>query len=151
AKGGAPSPAPSPAPTAPPSTAPSPAPSQAAGVKPQSIAVKVAVASPGPASTIVRLPADAVPKIVSVTISETTVHPGDRVVGNVVTSSNVASVEARIGGYGLRLEKTGVGRFAIAYRVLPMPWFLHGNYNLEVIARNPRGDAVARTIPLSVR
>ncbi len=100
---------------------------------------------------MVRLPADAAPKILSVSISETTVHPGDRVYGNVVTSSNVASVEARIGGYALNLSKVGVGRFAIAYTVAPLPWFLHGNYTMEVIAHNTHGDSVARSIPLSVR
>jgi hypothetical protein len=98
-----------------------------------------------------RLPPDAAPQILSVSLSETTVHSGDRVHANVVTSSNVASVEARIGGYGLGLLKVGVGRFEISYTVTRLPWFLHGTYAMKVIARNARGATVARTIPLRVR
>jgi hypothetical protein len=98
-----------------------------------------------------RLPPDAPPRILSVSLSETTVHSGDRVHANVITSSNVASVEARIGGYGLGLLKVGVGRFEIAYTVARLPWFLHGTYAMNVIARNARGATVARTIPLRVR
>jgi hypothetical protein len=98
-----------------------------------------------------RLAPDAAPEILSVTVSETTVHPGDRVFGSVVTSSNVASVEARIGGYALSLSKVGVGRFTIAYTVAPLPWFMNGSYAMHVLAHNARGDTVERTIPLTVR
>lgn len=84
-------------------------------------------------------------------VSETTVQPGDSVSGRVLTSSNVASVEARIGGYAVTLQKTGVGRFALTYKVGQLPWFVHGNFTMQVIARNTRGDAVTREIPLTVR
>jgi hypothetical protein len=84
-------------------------------------------------------------------MSETTVQPGDRVSASVVTSSNVASVEARIGGYAVNLAKVGVGRFALTYAVGPLPWFFHGNFTMRVIARNPRGEVATRTIPLTVR
>jgi hypothetical protein len=83
-------------------------------------------------------------------VSETVVHPGDRFRGTVVTTSNVASVEARVGGYGKTLTKVGVGRFALAYTVAPLPWFVRGNYTLRLIARNTRGDATERAIPLTV-
>lgn len=82
-------------------------------------------------------------------MSETVVHPGDRVEGSVVTSSNVASVEARIGGYAVSLHKVGVGRFALTYRV-SIPWFVHGDFTMQVIARNTSGTAVTREIPLTV-
>ena len=84
-------------------------------------------------------------------MSETTVHSGDRVYGRVVTSSNVASVEARIGGYGMSLIKTGVGRFELTYTVASLPWFIRGNFTLQVIAHNTRGDTITRAIPLTVR
>ncbi len=106
---------------------------------------------PSPPKRVERLPPDAAPQILDVNVSETTVTPGDRVVGRVVTSSNVASVEARIGGYAVSLEKVGVGRFQLAYKVAPLPWFVHGNFTMQVIARNTRGASVTRTIPLSVR
>ncbi len=98
-----------------------------------------------------RVAPDAAPQILAVAISETTVHPGDRVSGSVMTSSNVASVEARIGGYAMPLSKLGVGRFALTYTVVPLPWFIRGNFTLQVIARNTRGDAATRAIPLTVR
>ncbi len=98
-----------------------------------------------------RLSRDAPPQILAVAISETTVHPGDRVSGSVITSSNVASVEARIGGYAMSLSKLGVGKFALAYTVAPLPWFVRGSFTLQVIARNTRGDVVTRAIPLTVR
>ncbi|MFY9664804.1 MAG: hypothetical protein WAK19_10165, partial [Candidatus Cybelea sp.] len=98
-----------------------------------------------------RLTSEAAPRILDVAMSETTVRPGDRVSGSVVTSSNVASVEARIGGYAVNLVKVGVGRFALTYTVGPLPWFVRGNFTMRVIARNPRGEVTTRTIPLTVR
>jgi hypothetical protein len=68
-----------------------------------------------------------------------------------VTTSNVASVEARIGNYAMSLNKIGVGRFALTYTVAPLPWFVRGTFAMRVIAKNTRGDTVERTIPLSVR
>jgi hypothetical protein len=100
---------------------------------------------------VTRLPADAAPRILDVAVSETTVRPGDHVYGRVVTSSNVASVEARIGGYAVSLAKVGVGRFELAYTVGSLPWFVHGNFTMKVTARNTRGDAVTRAVPLTVR
>lgn len=116
--------------------------------------------APGPAavapsaprtSSVPKLPPDAAPQILSVAMSKESVQPGDRVTGSVVTSSNVASVEARIGGYALTLSKVGVGRFTFTYTVGPLPWFIHGKYTMQVIARNTRGDAVRRLVPLTVR
>ncbi len=106
---------------------------------------------PPPPRKVPRLAPDAAPQILDVAVSETTVQPGDRVVGRVVTSSNVASVEARIGGYAVNLVKVGVGRFELTYTVGPLPWFIRGNFNMQVIARNTRGHIVTRAIPLTVR
>jgi hypothetical protein len=113
-------------------------------------AVHVA-AAPRPAPTVHFLPPNAAPQIISVHVSETTVHAGDHVWGKVVTTSNVASVEARIGSYAMSLNKIGIGRFALAYTVAPLPWFVHGTYAMRVIAKNTRGDTVERTIPLSIQ
>ncbi len=101
--------------------------------------------------TVPRFAPDAAPEILDVQVSETTVSPGDSVHGSVVTSSNVASVEARIGGYGMSLHKIGMGRFELTYKIGALPWFVRGNFTMQVIARNARGDAVTRSIPLTVR
>ncbi|MGA8384537.1 MAG: hypothetical protein WA428_11020 [Candidatus Cybelea sp.] len=129
-----------------------------AGVPSPSSASRSPMAPPSPVVTppklavkVPRLPPDAAPQILAVAVSETTVQPGDTVSGRVVTTSNVASVQARIGGYAMTLAKTGVGRFALTYKVAPLPWFIRGTFTMRVIAKNTRGDAVERTIPLTVR
>ena len=156
------SPAPSPQSTSPappvvrPSLVPSATPTAAATAPvitptPAPSGQPAAPAAPRLAKPVPRLSPDAPPQILAVAISETTVHPGDRVSGSVITSSNVASVEARIGGYAMSLSKLGVGKFALTYTVAPLPWFVRGSFTLQVIARNTRGDVVTRAIPLTVR
>jgi hypothetical protein len=103
------------------------------------------------APKVPRVAPNAPPQILNVAVSETTVQPGDEVFGRVVTSSNVASVEARIGGYAVSLVKVGVGEFDLTYKVGPLPWFIRGNFTMQVIARNTRGDRTTRAIPLTVR
>ena len=130
----------SPAPATPPVMTPTP------GAPPSAVPTAPHIVKAAP-----RLRPDAAPQILAIAVSETTVQPGDRVFANVLTSSNVASVEARVGGYGISLSKVGVGRFTLAYTVGPLPWFVRGNVTMQVIARNTRGDAVARAVPLTVR
>ncbi len=133
-------------------TATPPAASSPASAAPTSTAAPSPVVTPPKiAVKVPRLPPDAAPQILAVAVSETTVQPGDTVSGRVVTTSNVASVEARIGGYAMTLAKTGVGRFALTYKVAPLPWFIRGTFTMRVIAKNTRGDTVERTIPLTVR
>ncbi len=130
----------SPAPATPPVITPTP------GAPPSAVPTAPRIVKRAP-----RLAPNAAPQILDIAVSETTVQPGDRVFANVLTSSNVASVEARVGGYGISLSKVGVGRFTLTYTVGPLPWFVHGNVTMQVIARNTRGDAVARPISLTVR
>ncbi|HEX3670376.1 MAG TPA: hypothetical protein VHT92_01595 [Candidatus Cybelea sp.] len=136
---------------------PAPAPSksaQAATPNPSPSATSAATPPTAPPLTVKkvpRLPPDAKPRILDVAVSETDVRPGDRVFGEVVTTSNVASVEARIGGYAVTLDKVGVGRFQLLYTVGPLPWFVHGSFTMQVIARNTRGDSTTKAIPLTVR
>lgn len=95
-------------------------------------------------------PPNAPPRIFAIHISSTTVSAGQRLSGSVTTSSNVASVEVRVAAYGISLNKTGVGRFALSYTVPWVPWFLHGTYTMTVIARNTRGDSTERSLALTV-
>ncbi len=76
---------------------------------------------------------------------------GSTLWGKVLTSSNVASVEVRVATYGLGLKKIGVGRFALRYQLGDIPFFVRGTFPMRIIARNTRGDAVERTLPLTVR
>lgn len=97
------------------------------------------------------LPADAPPRIVSVEITRTLLHAGDTVSGVVVTSSNVASVVARLANFSVALPKVSEGHFALSYTVPNVPFFLHGRYQLDVIARNTEGAAVRRSVSLQIR
>lgn len=133
-----------PATKAPPSAQPQATPAQTSAPK------TPATLAPAVVKHVVRLPPDAAPKILAVAMSETTLHRGDRISGSVVTTSNVASVQARVGGYAVTLNKMGVGRFGLAYTV-NIPWFVRGNFTLHVIATNTKGATVERTIPLTVR
>lgn len=137
-------------PAARPSVTARPAPSPAAASPTPSRQSLGALLPPMP-KKVTRVAPDAAPRILDVAVSETTVRPGDQVFGRVVTTSNVASVEARIGGYAVNLVKVGVGRFELTYTVGPLPWFVRGNFTMQVTARNPRGDTVTRAIPLTVR
>lgn len=76
---------------------------------------------------------------------------GDRVSGTVLTSSNVASVEARVAGMGVVLSKVGVGHFSLTYTLGNLPFFVHGTYEMQIIARNTRGDAAQTSLPITVR
>ena len=99
---------------------------------------------------VVRLAPNAAPRIVAVHLSKETVHAGDTVSGTVETTSNVASVEARIATFSISVPKVGVGRFALNYVVPNVPFFWHGTYPMTLIARNTAGDAVRRVIHITV-
>jgi len=99
-----------------------------------------------------RLSPDSRPKILAVNISSQEVHPGDVVHGTVVTSSNVASVEAHLATYQIPMRKIGVGKFALTYQVPDVPFFFRGrSYPIDIIAHNPRGDTVTTSVPVMVR
>lgn len=141
-----------PQPSAPPATPlPSPISVSPPVITPTPGASPLAATAPRISQPVVRLQPDAAPQILAISLSETTVQPGDRVSASVVTSSNVASVIARIAGYAIRFSKVGVGRFALKYTVGPLPWFIRGTFTMRVIARNTQGAAVERAIPLHVR
>ncbi|MGA8839304.1 MAG: hypothetical protein WBG27_07725, partial [Candidatus Aquilonibacter sp.] len=103
------------------------------------------------AEPVVMASPNAAPLIVAVHINNQTVHGGDTISGMVVTSSNVASVEARIATFSISVPKVSTGRFALSYVVPSVPFFLHGTYPMTLVARNTAGDAVERVIPITVQ
>ncbi len=100
---------------------------------------------------VLRAPADAPPRILAMSLSSPVARGGQVVSGTVETSSNVASVEARIGGYSTSMQKVGTGRFQLSYRVPYLPFFLHRTFMIQVIARNSKGQAVSTALPITVR
>jgi hypothetical protein len=107
--------------------------------------------SRAPAIAIPHRVPDAPPEIVAIDFSSTSVTSGETLWGKVLTSSNVASVEVRVATYAIGMRKIGVGRFALSYRLGYVPFFARGEYSMRIIARNTRGDAVDRTLPLTIR
>jgi hypothetical protein len=96
------------------------------------------------------LPPDAPPQILWIALSSTAPRAGDTLTVTVLTSSNVASVELRVGGYGSGMMKTDAGHFQLASTVPKLPFFMGHNLTLEVIARNTAGAAVQQSVPLHV-
>lgn len=100
--------------------------------------------------TVLMLAPDAPPRILWVGLSSATPHAGDTLAITVLTSSNVASVELRVGGYGSGMNKTDVGHFQLSSQVPRLPFFMSHNLTLQVIARNTAGNAVEQDVPLQV-
>jgi hypothetical protein len=131
-------------PTATPSPVPTATPSPAAQ---RHLAPPVPEAEP----RVVREAPGAAPRILALHLDKQIVQGGDVVTGVIVTSSNVASVEARVATYSISVPKIGVGRFKLSYVVPYLPYFLHNTYAMRVIARNTAGDAVERDVSITVR
>ncbi|MHB1552151.1 MAG: hypothetical protein ACYCX6_13280 [Vulcanimicrobiaceae bacterium] len=138
-------PASAPPASAPPTSVPTAAPAAATPATP------VATASPASQPAVPMVAPQAPPKITGISLSTSVAHPGQIVSGTVTTSSNVASVVARIAGYAHPLAKVGVGRFVLTYQVPNLPPFLRRTYTIEVIARNTAGAAATGGIPITIR
>jgi len=148
------SPAPVPSASAGPSSTPAPTPTPYASTSQAIVEEPMVAATLAPHISRVKPiaePADAPPRILSMSISTPVARGGQVVSGTVQTTSNVASVEARIGGYSSTMQKVGVGKFVMSYKVPRLPFFLHRTYNIEVIARNSKGEAVRSSVPITIR
>jgi hypothetical protein len=97
------------------------------------------------------LPPDAAPQILWVALSSTTPKAGEMLSVTVLTSSNVASVEVRVGGYGFNLPKTDVGHFEGAYAAPQLPFFMSHNLVMQIIARNTAGAAATSNAQIQIR
>lgn len=91
------------------------------------------------------------PKILAIDLSTLAVTGGETVSGSVETTSNVASVEARIAGWSMSLPRTRIGHFEASGQLPDLPFFAKGTYKLEVIARNSDGVKAERDIPITLR
>ena len=69
----------------------------------------------------------------------------------VLASSNVASIELRVGGYSMGMTKTDVGHFELTTQVPSIPFFMSHNVTLQIIARNTAGLAAEQDVPLQIR
>lgn len=94
---------------------------------------------------------DPPPQIVSMSMSRSSARRGDVVRGTVIATDNTASVEVRVGGYGMTMQKTGPTTFVCSYRVPWLPFFLHRTWTVRVIARNTAGVATERDTAITIR
>jgi len=94
---------------------------------------------------------DAPPRIIALHLSNEVVSGGQTITGEVVTTSNVASVEARIANFSIGVPRVAIGRFSLSYVVPNVPFFLHNTYPLTLVARNARGAQATRVVPITVR
>jgi hypothetical protein len=129
---------------------PPPPPLVAPVVTPAPVSSTGPVATPNAPPPVVMLPPDAAPQIQWISLSSTAPRAGDTLAVTVLASSNVASVELRVGGYGMGMNKTDVGHFESTSQVPNLPFFMNHNITLEVIARNTAGVAIEQDIPISV-
>ena len=88
-------------------------------------------------------------QIVSYVLSSTIIHPGDKVTGDVVTSSNAASVTARVGAFSVAVPKTAPGKFHLLMQLPSMP-LPPGDAKLIITAIRTDGMRTTREVPITV-
>jgi len=91
------------------------------------------------------------PQILKINISSVVIHSGETVRGNVTTTSNVSNVDVHISAWAMPLAHPRPGYFDASGVIPQLPFFVKGNYTLQVIARTPGGQRVERDIPISIR
>jgi hypothetical protein len=109
----------------------------------------LAVPSPWPTPEV--LAPNASPRILGLWMNETTIHVGRVWHGRIATSTNVASVELRTESFSFVADRVGFGIFAFSQTVLDVIPQYRRAYVLRVIARNARGDAAERLVPIVIR
>lgn len=93
----------------------------------------------------------AAPQIVSIWLNRVALSAGDTLSGQVTTTTNVASLEARVSIFSLVARRPTFGQFAFATKVPRVPFWLRGKYELDLIARNAAGQADLERIPIVIR
>jgi hypothetical protein len=88
-------------------------------------------------------------RIVSYVLSSTIIHPGDKVIGDVVTSSNAASVTAQVGTITITVPKIAPGKFHLLMQLpsIPLP---PGAQKLIITAIRTDGMQTTREVPITV-
>jgi hypothetical protein len=94
---------------------------------------------------------DAPPNIQTIALSSEDVRRGQTWSGEIVTSTNVASVEVRTNLFSLDVPRRTFGRFAFALNLLDVPPIFIRKYRLRVIARNTAGAEQEEDLPFRIR
>jgi len=113
---------------------------------------QTAVQTANPSGIVHSLPtpelavASAAPKILAVQLSALNVHPGDTWTGNIITTTNVASLEVRAPSFTFNAERIGYGEFAFSVHAIFIPPIYRRVYTVTFVARNAGGAAAERDI-----
>jgi hypothetical protein len=79
------------------------------------------------------------------------VRRGETWSGEIVTGTNVASVEVRTSLFSIDVPRTAFGRFAFRLHVFDVPPIFIRAYEVRVIARNSAGAQAEEDFPLRIR
>jgi hypothetical protein len=109
---------------------------------------RVVTIAPRPWPTAAVTAPDLRPRIIAVSLSETSVAPGDHWRGRIATSTNVASVEIRTESFSFVAERTAFGQFRFEQHVLDLVPQYKRAYLLQIIARNAAGEQTERVVPI---
>jgi hypothetical protein len=93
----------------------------------------------------------AAPEISKMHFSTLDVRRGERWSGQIVTGTNVASVEVRTNLFSIDVPRVNFGRFAFSLDVLDVPPIFIRPYRLRVIARNSAGAGFEEDLPFEIR
>ena len=94
---------------------------------------------------------DAPPRIVAAWFSGKDVVRGRTWAGEIVTTTNTASVEVRTSLFSIDVPRRDFGRFAFDLRVFDVPPIFVRGYVLRIIARNAAGAAAEEDLPFRIR
>jgi hypothetical protein len=88
-------------------------------------------------------------RIESIHLSSDAVRGGDTESAQIITTSNVAALTARIGTYQINVPRIAPGTFAMTMTVPHVPLKEH-QVNIIVTAIRADGATAQRTVPISV-
>jgi hypothetical protein len=94
---------------------------------------------------------EALPQILAMRFSTLDVSRGNSWSAQIVTGTNVASVEVRTNLFSIDVPRTSFGRFAYALDVLDVPPIFVRAYRLRVLARNSAGIVYEEDLPFRIR
>ena len=135
--------------TAPPS--PTPPPSASATPSPPPSVSATPFPAPTPLPTPLVLPPPAPPQILAVKFRDSVLHSGDTMLVTVITSTNVAAVELRVGGSVIRFPRTDFGIWQLSYKLPPIPRRFRHDYAAEIVAWNSTNLTAKRDVTIALR
>ena len=93
---------------------------------------------------------DAPPRIVAMQFSSDRVSLGQTWSGQIVTTTNVASVEVRTNLFSINVPRRTYGDFRFSLHVFDVPPIFIRGYRVRVIARNAAGESVEEDLPFRI-